>query len=72
MQSQRKLERHITPLGAWAFSIGTSIGWGSLVITSDTYLAQAGPWGSTIGMLIGCAVMVVISVNYGYMMNIYP
>ena len=30
--------------GAWAFSLGTTIGWGSLVVTSNTYLAQAVPW----------------------------
>ena len=72
MQSQREMSRNLTPLGAWAFSIGTSIRWGSLVITSNTYLAQAGPWGSALGMLLGCAVMAAISVNYGYLMNIYP
>ena len=43
MQAERRLSRNLTPLGAWAFSIGTSIGWGSLVVTSNTYLAQAGP-----------------------------
>ena len=53
MQADRKLTRNLSPLGAWAFSIGTSIGWGSLVVTSNTYLAQAGPLGSTIGMIIG-------------------
>lgn len=39
MQSERKLSRNLSPLAAWAFSIGTSIGWGSLVVTSNTYLA---------------------------------
>lgn len=27
-------------------------GWGSLVVTSSTYLAQAGPWGSAFGMVL--------------------
>ena len=34
-------------------AVGTSVGWGSLVVTSNTYLAQSGPWGSTLGMIIG-------------------
>ena len=72
MQKERLLSRNLSPLGAWAFSIGTSIGWGSLVVTSNTYLAQAGPWGSAIGTAVGGLVMLIISVNYAYMMNIYP
>ena len=72
MQAERRLSRNLTPLGAWAFSIGTSIGWGSLVVTSNTYLAQAGPLGSTIGMIVGGLIMLVISANYAYLMNVYP
>ena len=72
MQSARKLTRNLSPLAAWAFSIGTSIGWGSLVVTSSTYLAQAGPWGSTVGMVVGGILMLVISFNYAYLMNVYP
>ena len=72
MQADRKLTRNLSPLGAWAFSIGTSIGWGSLVVTSNTYLAQAGPLGSTFGMIIGGLIMLVIAANYGYLMNVYP
>ncbi|MBQ3303698.1 MAG: amino acid permease, partial [Clostridia bacterium] len=56
----------------WAFSIGTSIGWGSLVVTSNTYLAQAGPLGSTVGMIAGGLIMLVIAANYAYLMNVYP
>lgn len=72
MQAERQLSRNLSRTGAWAFSIGTSIGWGSLVVTSNTYLAHAGPWGSAIGMLIGAVVMIVVSVNYAYLMNVYP
>ena len=72
MQADRKLTRNLSPLGAWAFSIGTSIGWGSLVVTSNTYLAQAGPLGSTFGMIIGGLIMLIIAANYGYLMNVYP
>ena len=72
MQADRQLSRNLSRTGAWAFSIGTSIGWGSLVVTSNTYLAQAGPWGSAIGMLLGGVVMVIVSLNYAYLMNVYP
>ena len=72
MQDDRRLTRNLSPLGAWAFSIGTSIGWGSLVVTSNTYLAQAGPLGSTVGMIAGGLIMLVIAANYAYLMNVYP
>ena len=32
------LRSGFTPLGIWAFSIGTSIGWGSFIVTCNTYL----------------------------------
>ncbi len=54
------------------FSIGSSIGWGSFVVTSNNYLLKAGPAGSILGLLIGAAVMLIISQNYSYMMNKYP
>lgn len=67
-----KLKPYLSRTGAWAFSLGTSIGWGSLVITSSTYLSHAGPLGSLIGMVIGTIVMLIISRSYHYMMNRYP
>ena len=67
-----KLKPYLSPTGAWAFSLGTSIGWGSLVITSSTYLSSAGPLGSVIGMILGAAVMLVISRSYNYLMVRYP
>ena len=70
--AENKLKPGLSPTGAWAFAIGTSIGWGSLVVTSNTYLAQAGPLGSTLGMVAGALIMLVISRNYAYMMNCFP
>ena len=64
-----RLTPYMTPFGAWAFVIGTSIGWGSLVVTGSTYLAQAGPLGSVLGMLVGMGVMIVIAVCYHFMMS---
>ena len=65
-------KKGVSPLGAWAFSLGTAIGWGSFVMTSNTYLKNAGPMGTLIGMLIGMALMAVIAVNVHYMMKIVP
>ena len=70
--SNLRLTPYLSPLGAWAFSFGTAIGWGSLVVTSNTYLAQAGPWGSTIGLVIGALVMIIMARNYHYLINIFP
>ncbi len=70
--SNHKLTEHLSPLAAWAFALGTAVGWGSLVVTGNTYLAQAGPWGSILGLIIGAAIMILISRNYAYLMQIYP
>lgn len=71
-QQDSTLSANLSPLGAWAFSIGASLGWGSLVITSNTYLAKAGPAGSVLGMLLGALAMLVIAQNYAYLMRCYP
>ena len=71
-ETSQRLTPYVTPAGAWALSLGTSIGWGSLVITSSTYLSQAGPMGSTLGMLAGALIMLIISRNYHYMMDCFP
>ena len=67
-----KFEKHLSMPAVWAFSIGTSIGWGSLVVTCSTYLAQAGPLGSTLGLVVGAIIMLVISMNYSYMIRSFP
>ena len=76
MSSEQKaspqLTKHLSTAGAWAFAIGTSIGWGSLVVTNNAYLGQAGPLGSVLGMIAGAVIMLVISRNYAYLMNAYP
>ncbi len=66
------LRPDLGPFSIWALSLGTSIGWGSLVVTSNTYLIQAGPWGSIGGILIGALIMILISLNYHYMINCFP
>ena len=71
-KNERRLDHFMSPVGAWAFAIGTSIGWGSLVVTANTYLARAGVLGSVLGMLLGMAAMLVIARNYAYLMQGYP
>lgn len=38
----QRLTPHLSPASAWALAVGTSIGWGSLVVTASGYLSQAG------------------------------
>ena len=67
-----KLEPYLSPLAVWALSVGSAIGWGSLVVTSRSYLSQAGPVGSVIGLLIGFAMMLMVSNHYHFLANRYP
>ena len=66
------LTPYMSPLGAWALALGTSVGWGSLIVTCNSYLSQAGPAGSIVGLLIGAMIMIVISRNYHYMIGCFP
>ena len=61
-----------TPLGVWAFSIGTSIGWGSFIVTCNTYLQKSGLLGTVFGLLLGMAVIFVITWNLQYMIRKAP
>ena len=70
--TETKLGARLSPLSAWAFALGTAVGWGSLVVTANSYLGQAGPWGSVLGMALGAIIMLIIARNYAYMMQIYP
>ena len=70
--SGREMKPFMSPLTVLAFAIGTSLGWGSFVVTSNTYLKEAGPWGSVLGLLIGAAVMLLVCRNYHYLANRYP
>ena len=61
-----------TPLGMWAFSIGTSIGWGSFIVTCNTYLQKSGLLGTVFGLMLGMAVILVITWNLQYMIRKAP
>ena len=62
-----KLQPYLSPLAVWALSVGSAIGWGSLVVTSSSYLSQAGPLGSIIGLLMGFIMMLMVSSHYSYL-----
>ena len=66
------LRSGFTPLGIWAFSIGTSIGWGSFIVTCSTYLQKSGILGTIFGLLAGMAVIFVIAWNLQYMIRNEP
>ena len=66
------LRQGFTPLGIWALSIGTSIGWGSFIVTCNTYLQKSGILGTTFGLLAGMAVILVITWNLQYMIQKAP
>ena len=66
------LQPYLSPLAVWALSVGSAIGWGSLVVTSRSYLSQAGPLGSILGLLIGFAMMLMVSSHYHFLANRYP
>ena len=55
-----------------AFSIGSAIGWGSLVVTSSNYLGKAGLAGSVVGLILSMFIMLIIARNYSYLTQIYP
>ena len=67
-----KLQPYLSSVAVWALSVGSAIGWGSLVVTSRSYLSQAGPMGSIIGLLIGFVMMLMVSNHYHFLANRYP
>ena len=66
------LQPYLSPLAVWALSVGSAIGWGALVVTSQTYLSQAGPLGSILGLLIGFIMMLMVAHHYHFLANRYP
>ena len=70
--NQTRLGARLSPFNAWAFALGTAVGWGSLVVTANIYLGQAGPVGSVLGIVLGTLIMLVIGRNYSYMMQVFP
>lgn len=65
------LKPYLSRLGAFSLALGTSIGWGSLVVTNNEYLAIAGPAGSIAGMVIGALVMLLMARNFFYLVSTF-
>ena len=61
-----------SPLGVFALSIGASIGWGSFIVTCNTYLQKSGILGTAGGLLIGMAIIFVVAWNLQYMIQQAP
>ncbi len=66
------MQPYLSPLAVRALSVGSAIGWGSLVVTSRSYLSQAGPMGSILGLVIGFVMMLMVSSHYHFLSNRYP
>ena len=66
------LQPYLSPLAVWALSVGSAIGWGSLVVTGRTYLSQAGPMSSILGLLAGFVMMLMVANHYHFLANRYP
>ncbi len=74
-KQETRLKPYLSPVGAWALSFGTAMGWGALIVTGNGLL-QAEPLGSMVSfvpwLFIGALIMLLISKNYHYMINRYP
>ncbi len=70
--NSNKLQPYLSPISVWALSVGSAIGWGSLVVTSKSYLSQAGVMGSIIGLLIGFGMMLMVANHYSFLARRYP
>ena len=71
VQNTGGLKPHLSSLAVWALSVGSAIGWGSLVVTSSSYLSEAGPLASVLGLLVGFAMMVIVCSHYNFLANRY-
>ena len=72
IEKENNLTPYITALGAWSLALGTEIGWGSVVVTSNTYLLDSGPIGSILGLCLGLIAMLIIAKNYSFLASKYP
>ena len=65
------LKPYLTPTAVVALSVGSAIGWGSLVVTGGTYLVTGGLMGSVLGLLIGFVMMLMVASHYSFLANRY-
>ena len=72
MTTTANKQQYLNRVNVWAFSFGSSVGWGAFIMSGTLFLPTAGPLGTIIGLLIGAFVMILIGKNYQYMMDLYP
>ena len=70
--TERHLNRELTPLNVWSLAFGCVIGWSAYVMPSGVFLRNAGPMGTLIAMEIATLVMLIISYSYSYMIKKFP
>ena len=70
--AEGRYQRSLSPLGAWALSLGCAVGWGAFMMPGNSFLPVAGPLGTVIGIAVGALIMLIVAVNYQYMMNACP
>lgn len=66
------LGRYLSPLGVWALSFGSAVGWGAFLMPGTVFLPVAGPVGTAIGIGIGALVMLILGFNYHCLIKRYP
>lgn len=71
MEKETARQKEITPFARWSLSLGSTIGWGSLVVTCSSYLSQAGIVGSVIGLVIGFLMMLMVASHYHFLNGRY-
>ena len=67
-----QLQAPLSPLAAWALSLGCAVGWGSFVMPGTTFLPQAGPLGTTVAFAVGSLAILVIAADYAVMVGVLP
>jgi amino acid transporter len=72
MDSERILQKKLSPVHVTSLAMGCIIGGSCFVLPGNSFLPKAGPAGVVLAMVFAAAIMLVIAVNYSYMVNLFP
>ncbi len=67
-----ELTHNLNPLGVWALSLGSLLGWGAFVMPGTTFLPSAGPLGTFIAIAVAGLLMAIIAINTGFLSKRNP